>query len=657
MTASSLAEPAAGRRSGTSRRRGLTRVWLAAYGVVIAGFGGWYFTHHLPSDYMMSTRTSGVSQSLAVLDRGGPPLLTSDVPYHKGIAVSHLMPAGFSDDEGIYLYLPLLGRITGEHDPLVLLQWFFGGCFSLLLLLYPLLFYEVFGSVVVAVAAPAILWWRFSWIGTPDLYWITAWAPLIGIPLLLLAHRWWPKHRVRAVGVLIAAALCASFANSIRINSGLPILVGALGVVVFTGVSFRVPRTWRFWRTAGWWFRPAAAASIGIAYLAIATFGFDGVRAYRDHVIHDAHFGAGLPTEHPVWHNAYIGLGYLANKYGIVWMDQNAEDRARRADPGAGYLTASYEHALRHVYVQIVEHDTGFVLRTLWTKLRVMVADTEDRFWLAFVFVPLGLAFGSPRRTARAAGLFGVCALGLGAISPLMTLPQMNYELGWLGAWAALALVSGASLWVGARDAWFERRDGLLSGRRPLVRLGAIAAASVAGTAVLAAVARPAPQVTSTGMYRADQSSLVPRAWYDGARTRVWTFPAALPSGWKNIGAVRLDVDSDASGPALYALSPMKTGRPLFEGPRFTLPEGSYRLTADGALYAGGARFTLERAGGGTVGSAGYWWGQATSPTSLMGFRFTLARPTRLRVLISSWSAVPNASAVVISGLRIGRAP
>ena len=39
-----------GGQYGTRRRRGLIRVWLATYGVVIAGIGVWHFTHDVPSD-------------------------------------------------------------------------------------------------------------------------------------------------------------------------------------------------------------------------------------------------------------------------------------------------------------------------------------------------------------------------------------------------------------------------------------------------------------------------------------------------------------------------------------------------------------------------------------------------------------------------------
>ena len=91
----------------------------------------------------MGAREQQVSASLAVLNRGGPPLLGADRPYYKGIGIKHLYPVGITDDQGIYVWLPAIGHFSGERNPEVLMKWLFIGCFVLLLLVYPLLFFEL----------------------------------------------------------------------------------------------------------------------------------------------------------------------------------------------------------------------------------------------------------------------------------------------------------------------------------------------------------------------------------------------------------------------------------------------------------------------------------------------------------------------------------
>ncbi len=122
-----------------------------------------------------------------MLDRGGPPLLASDVPYHAGIAVSHLRPVGVTDDQGIYVYLPVALEDHGREGSLDADEVALHGRFALLVLVYPLMFYELFGSIVFAMAAPALVLWKFAFTQTLDLYWVLAWCMLLGIPGLVLA--------------------------------------------------------------------------------------------------------------------------------------------------------------------------------------------------------------------------------------------------------------------------------------------------------------------------------------------------------------------------------------------------------------------------------------------------------------------------------------
>ena len=118
------------------------------------------------------------------------------------------------------------------------------------------------------------------------------------------------------------------------------------------------------------------------------------VRDYRNHVIHQPNFGSTWPQEHPFWHNAYIGLGYLPNKYGISWNDAVAADAAERANPGVVFVSKAYEATLRHLYIGILRSDPGLALKTFWVKLRMLAADGAQRYWFALVLLPLALFSG-----------------------------------------------------------------------------------------------------------------------------------------------------------------------------------------------------------------------------------------------------------------------
>jgi hypothetical protein len=394
---------------------------LLAYGVAFALYAALHLVHVLPNDQaLMGTRVDGVQASIAVLDRGGPPLLGSKSPYGAPgtVAARDYYPVGVTDDQGLYLYLPVLGKLTGEHDSHVLLKWFFIGCFVLLFAVYPLIFYELMGSVIAAVAAPIIVLHWFAFLRNIDLYWIVGWCILLGLPIVFLAfRRAWDRW---SIVLLVVAVLIGSFSTSIRIHSGLPILLSALAVV------FLKVRPWRR-RIVLFGLLLVVSFSINVGVL-------DAARIARDETV-GIDFRKSYPNQHPFWHNAYIGLGYLPNKYGIKWDDSVAVQAVARVDPHAGYLTPKYEHILRHLWFKLLKHDPRFVLNTLWTKFGVSLDRALKQFgWLWLVVLPVTMLAGRRRHLMR--GLIGltVPALAVNIVPPVLTIPNDAYDAGWIAS-------------------------------------------------------------------------------------------------------------------------------------------------------------------------------------------------------------------------------
>jgi hypothetical protein len=409
------------------------RLLLVLYGIAFAAVVSAHLGGSLPNqEPLMATRVDGISASIAVLDAGGPPLLGAKRPYGSpGVNPrTDYYPVGVTDDQGLYLYLPVLGRLTGERDPHVLLKWFFIGCFALLFALYPLLFYEVMGSVLAGLAAPGLvlLWFRF--LENSDLYWITAWCVLLGLPLVFAAFiRPWGRW---TVALLLAAALIASFSTSIRIHAGLPIAIAAIAVALLRGPSWR-PRL-------------LMSAALVIVSFSISVGVLSAVRIIRDEIVGQP-FRNEFPAMHPTWHNAYIGLGYLPNKYGITWNDQVSVDAVKRVDPHAGYLTPRYEHVLRHLYLNILRRDPSFVLNTLWTKFGACLDGAFRRFgWPLPVLLAVSALVSRRRRDMRWFMLLTAPALVLTLLPPVITIPDTKYAEGWLASVGLLAVL--VSLWA-----------------------------------------------------------------------------------------------------------------------------------------------------------------------------------------------------------------
>lgn len=450
---------------------------LALYGIVFAVVASAHFGSSLPrQQVLMTTRVDGVSASIAVLDAGGPPLLGAKTRYGAtGVDPrTDYYPVGVTDDQGLYLYLPVLGHLTGESDPHVLLKWFYIGCFALLFAVYPLLMYEVMGSLLAAIAAPALVVAWFGFLENSDLYWIAGWSVLLGLPLVLAAFvRPWGKW---SVSFLVAAAVVASFSTSIRIHSGLPVVIAAVAVALLRATSWRA--------------RVLAAAAIVIASLSISVGVFSVVRLVRDEIVGQP-FRKEYPAMHPTWHNAYIGLGYLPNRYGITWNDQVSIDAVKRVDPHAGYLTARYEHILRHLYFRLLRRDPSFVLGTLWTKFGVSIDSALRRFgwWLPFL-LPIAALVGTRRCQFRWFILLISPALVLTLLPPVITIPDTKYAEGWLSTIGLLEVL--LTLWALASLPdllrWARARPQL---RTPRITLRELAVTLVI-LGLLVAIATPA---------------------------------------------------------------------------------------------------------------------------------------------------------------------
>ena len=141
-------------------------IWIALllYGVLLAGVSVQRLDGLVPDQTgLMGTRSEGVQQSMWTLESGGPPLFAcGDDGYDAARPLDGCAPAGWGDDQGIYLYLPLLAQTAGLDTPEEALKWFYIILFALLALVTPLVFYGLFGSVAAAVVAGGAVVFHFD---------------------------------------------------------------------------------------------------------------------------------------------------------------------------------------------------------------------------------------------------------------------------------------------------------------------------------------------------------------------------------------------------------------------------------------------------------------------------------------------------------------
>lgn len=402
---------------------------LLCCGFVAAIVGGWYIDAGAPKTWeIQSGRASDLNRSLDVVNRGGPPLVAQigdarPLPKTKAGRRHRFEAVGIADDQGIYVYVPVLAHVLGVHDPLAVLKGMYVGLFAISLLLYPLLFYGLFGSWAAALVAPLGLLVSIRLLGYHDIYWVPAWTVLTLIPVVLLLATRWPRY---GMVLLVAVMVTASFASSIRSASGLPILIAAAMVLLL--------RPWR------WWWKGVAVAGLVLASLTISNFALTAVRHERD-AWAGAELGANRVTSHVFWHSAYIGLGFGPNKYGIKYNDSIADAAAKKESPGVAYVSPKYEATLRKLYFRILREDPWFVIRTTLKKGAVILDRAAFVLPVLLIGAAIALLLAPDRRRLSLYLILLAPALTILFLPPLIVQPIITYELGWLGALALMGVL------------------------------------------------------------------------------------------------------------------------------------------------------------------------------------------------------------------------
>jgi hypothetical protein len=411
---------------------------LALYGLAAGSVIAIALLVALPHEWsIMGSRATGMRASLAVLGEGGPLLVGRHGP------TGAYYPVALGDDPGTFTYFPLLGHLLGGVDPVVVLRYFYVVAVAALTALYPIMFYGLTRSLLAGLAAPLMLVVCLLAIGPIDIYWIPAWGMLALLPSLYLLARRWPRLGLLA---LVAIALAAGWLSSIRSSAGLGILIIAAIVLLL--------RRWRWWRVL------PAVALLAVAYMTTSTFVFTAIREHRDQRLGVKMMTDDEMTQHPLYHTAYIGLGYLHNDYGIRFRDEVAAARVQKEAPGTPYFSHHYETVIQRAYFDFVRAHPLEVLRQYGAKAVVAVADTGPYLLLVLLTLPAMLLLGPARRETRLWSLLTIPALLVGLLQPMVAIPEGTYDgevFGVLGVLGILGLC-----WVLARaEAGARERGGL----------------------------------------------------------------------------------------------------------------------------------------------------------------------------------------------------
>ena len=270
-----------------------------------------------------------------------------------------------------------------------------------------------------------------------DVYIVSAAVPLTAVPWLM----WVMKKRAERFllpMLLLVEGLAAGIAHTIRSQSTTALLIFTICLLLF---YFTIPAK-----------RKVLLVTVLIAGFLVPQLCLRAIVAKRDAFLEAASSGrTEFANRHVLWHNVYIGFGFLSNQYVPAYDDSLAIARVQKVASGVIFGSVEYERVLRTEVFQLLRHHPVLVATTLAAKAGVMLC-----LFLAVVNVGLLAAARYPKRWPVELGFW--LAIAFNSLPGLLVMPaSTGYTLGFVTFSCLYAITSTdfALSMVGSRDPEF----------------------------------------------------------------------------------------------------------------------------------------------------------------------------------------------------------
>ena len=622
------------------------RIFLLAYGCAAVFYGVASLRNQIPdAAVFMDARAHPVAASIAALDQGNPPLWAVG---HDACGPAAGCPTAPADDQGIFLFLPLAGHLLHIQDPLLLIKWFQIVLTAFLLFLYPIAFYEIFGSIIVALAAPFALLAKLSFLENNEVYFAMAWAVLVGLPVVFALHR---KTIAKARVFLVLVVMAAALASTIRLHAGLPILVAAIVSIWLAGESLRK--------------RLALTLLLLVAYFPVVAIP-EGVARYRDAVT-GVPYTQVVEGQHGIWHSVYIGLGYLPNPYGITFSDSSGDVAAHKANPNVAFGTRLYQDTMREIVLDLLRRDPGFFAANVSAKAGAASVAAIDLIGPIGIAIPVLFFVGRQRRRMREFLLIALPVLAMTLAVPVLYVPFPQYEVGWLGAvgvvwmvgagWLVSEVTAGGAFVLTHRHAtalWLAAlRDRIRLWLRRPIGIGITAVLVMLIVVGSVAAYRALDRARLIGYYSQQSAGLVPEGELQVHPLKSWAFNAGLPPDWSTFAGV---TTARATGGVSVKTNVEPLDYQMWSAPQ-RLGPGHYAIVVGGRITEGGIYVgALDLQGSRWLNTKYYWFGEDYD-AGKMTVEFDLYAADEVRIVLSNWSPDRRSSGWLISDIKLGTAP
>ena len=325
---------------------------------------------------------------------------------------SKYLPSGGADDVGIYYFVPKIANLL-DVNVAAATNIFFSGLLFISLVIGSIGFLLLFknrlaqGISIVALLLLTLVSWEIG-----DVYIAKTVATVTVLPLFLYFIKN-KKFSLSFYFFTLGAGFVIGFNHFVRSYSGLAVGIFILSMLVFLNIK---------------WKQKMALVIVLTVGVLIPTTYMSTVLNKRDaFLIKNEAMVDGNLRQHALWHNVYLGFGYLNNKYGIEYNDNIARAKVASVVPNNKYraYNQEYNDILRREFFKLVKNDPLFTLTTVFSKVGILIG-------YLLVYANVGLIASFYRTKERSIEVSFWLAMVFSSLPAILVMPNSVYMLGFI---------------------------------------------------------------------------------------------------------------------------------------------------------------------------------------------------------------------------------
>ncbi len=325
---------------------------------------------------------------------------------------SKYLPSGGADDVGIYYFVPKIANLL-DVNVAAATNIFFSGLLFISLVIGSIGFLLLFknrlaqGISIVALLLLTLVSWEIG-----DVYIAKTVAAVTVLPLFLYFIKN-KKFSLIFYFFMFGAGFIIGFNHLIRSYSGLAVGVFILSMLVFLNIT--------------WKQKMALVIVLSVGVLLPTTYVSTVLNKRDAFLIKNEAMVEGNLRQHALWHNVYLGFGYLNNKYGIEYNDNIARAKVASIVPNNKYRAYNQEDndILRREFFKLVKNDPLFTLTTVFSKVGILIG-------YLLVYANVGLIASFYRTKERSIEVAFWLAMVLSSLPAILVMPSSIYMLGFI---------------------------------------------------------------------------------------------------------------------------------------------------------------------------------------------------------------------------------